>query len=191
MINYECIDDDGKLKKRYINKKYAAKYVNIEFDLTFNEYCELVSNAGLKSSNLGYNGDNYVLARYNDTGGYSKNNCRFITQKENMKERKISENIKRESSKNIHKAIEKYKSMSFEEKSEAIKKGQQNSEIIKNNKLKQEKLLEQRRLLLDSRYCGIHNSQYGTYWITNNINNLKWSDKKGPIPKGYKKGRNI
>ena len=117
---YDDIDDDGKLKKRYINKKYAARYVNIDFDLSFNEYCELVSKAGLKSSNLGYNGDKYVLARYNDTGGYNKHNCRFITQKENMKERKTTNNIKRESSKNIHKAIEKYRSMSLEEKSEAI-----------------------------------------------------------------------
>ena len=41
----------------------------------------------------------------------------------------------------------------------------------------------------DIRYCKEHNSQYGTYWITDGTNNMKWKDSKGPIPDTYYKGR--
>ena len=81
------LDDDGKLYRRYINKCINAKSEGLICELTFDEYCLLVKNAGLKSSNLGFTGDKYVLARYNDSGNYTYGNCRFITQKENMKER--------------------------------------------------------------------------------------------------------
>ena len=39
---------------------------------------------------LGFSGKKYVLARYNDSGNYTYNNCRFITQRENMAEQKPS-----------------------------------------------------------------------------------------------------
>lgn len=80
------IDDDGKMYMRYSNKRYNAKAEGIGFELTFAQYCKLVHNAGLKSSDLGYKGNKYVLARYGDIGPYSETNCRFITQKENMDE---------------------------------------------------------------------------------------------------------
>ena len=80
------IDDDGKLYRRYSNKRYNAKAEGIGFELTFAQYCDLMREAGLKSSDLGYTGKKYVLARYGDVGPYSKTNCRFITQKENMDE---------------------------------------------------------------------------------------------------------
>lgn len=38
---------------------------------------------------------------------------------------------------------------------------------------------------------GERNSQYGTFWITNGIDNLKWSNDKGSFPAGYYKGRVI
>jgi hypothetical protein len=47
----------------------------------------LVADAGLKSSQLGYTGEGYVLGRYNDSGNYEIGNCRFITQKENSDEK--------------------------------------------------------------------------------------------------------
>lgn len=80
------IDDDGKIYMRYSNKRYNAKAEGIGFELTFAQYCKLVHDAGLKSSDLGYKGNKYVLARYRDIGPYSETNCRFITQKENMDE---------------------------------------------------------------------------------------------------------
>lgn len=36
---------------------------------------------------------------------------------------------------------------------------------------------------------GNGNSQFGSYWITNGVNNLKWRDEKGSLPCGYHKGR--
>ncbi len=80
------IDDDGKLHIKYGRKKDNAKRDGIGFNLTFSEYRALVKQAGLKSSDLGYSGRNYVLARVLDMGPYEVGNCRFITQKENMGE---------------------------------------------------------------------------------------------------------
>ena len=77
------VDDDGKLYSHYQNKKTNAKKENLEVRMSFEEYCELVHEAGLKSSQLGFKGDGYVLARYNDRGDYTKDNCRFITQIQN------------------------------------------------------------------------------------------------------------
>ncbi|MBO4736457.1 MAG: hypothetical protein J5614_08700 [Paludibacteraceae bacterium] len=82
------INDDGKLKQKWQNKRVNARAEGIECNLTYEEYCQLVSDAGLKSSQLGYTGEDYVLGRYNDSGNYEMGNCRFITQKENSDEKK-------------------------------------------------------------------------------------------------------
>ena len=81
------VDDDGKMYQRYLNKKINANHEGIDFNLTFQEFCLLCSESNLKSSNLGYTGDGFVLARYNDEGDYSYGNCRFITHTENIQER--------------------------------------------------------------------------------------------------------
>ena len=81
------LDDDGKLRRRWINKKYNAKKEGLECKLTYDEYCTLVKEAGLVSSQLGFTGEKYVLGRYNDEGDYTLENCRFITQKENNDEK--------------------------------------------------------------------------------------------------------
>lgn len=82
------MNDDCKLKTRWVNKRVNAAKEGIDFDLTYDEFIELVSEAHLKSSQLGFTGENYVLARYNDQGAYTRGNCRFITQKENMAEQR-------------------------------------------------------------------------------------------------------
>ena len=76
---YEYLDDDGKLHQKYSNKRVNAKKENIEFNLSFDEYKELMARGGYKSSDLGFTGNNIVLARYEDNGGYTIDNCRFIT----------------------------------------------------------------------------------------------------------------
>ena len=81
------LDDDGKLIQRWRNKCTNAKKEGIECKLTFDEYCTLVKEAGLVSSQLGFTGEKYVLGRYNDEGDYTLENCRFITQKENSDEK--------------------------------------------------------------------------------------------------------
>lgn len=82
------VDDDHHLKEKYNRKKGNAKNTqHIKFELSFFEYAKLVLKAGIKSSDLGYNGNQYVLARYGDCGPYSIDNCRFILQKDNLNER--------------------------------------------------------------------------------------------------------
>lgn len=88
------LDDDGKLMQKWRNKCVNALSENLRCFLTFDEYCQLVKQAGLKSSQLGYTGDGYVLARYNDAGDYTIDNCRFITQAENATEKDTSHLIK-------------------------------------------------------------------------------------------------
>jgi len=92
-VDMSFIDDDGKLKERYFNKRINAQKEGIGFSLTFSQYCAMVSASGYKSSELGFHpgSKNVVLARYNDTGDYKVGNCRFITQAENAKERITSD----------------------------------------------------------------------------------------------------
>ena len=99
-MNYK-LDDDGKLYQKYLNKKINAKKEGILCLLSYEEFCALVENAGLKSSDLGFSGHGYVLARYGDSGNYTFDNCRFITQKDNIKERKLSDESVKASKQNI------------------------------------------------------------------------------------------
>lgn len=182
------IDDDGKLKQRFINKCVNAKKEGILCRLTFDEYCSLVYKAGLKSSQLGFTGEKYVLARYNDKGDYTLDNCRFITQRENAMERKVSKKAQNASSNNINTYNAKLKSdkaLQTEHNrkiSDALQQKYQQHNIIKR------KEFEKRA---NKSYLGSKNSQYGTYWITNGINNTKWHDDKGNMPTDYYKGRKI
>ena len=179
---YDYLDDDGKLYQKYTNKRVNAKKENIEFNLSFEEYKFLMMKGGYKSSDLGFTGKNIVLARYKDKGGYTIDNCRFITHLENMRERKTSDKVREASSYNITKynksrkgkkftkeQLEKYHNSTYYKKRQEQKKNnpQNNKEPNKNN------------------------SKYGTFWITNNINNRKWRPELGELPDGYHKGRVI
>lgn len=48
---------------------------------------------------------------------------------------------------------------------------------------------EAREAVKHKSYAGNKNSQYGTFWITNGIDNKKWSLDKGKLPRGFAKGR--
>lgn len=133
------VDDDNKLYKKYLNKIINAKKGGLVCELTFFEYCSLVDKAGLKSSDLGFSGKKYVLARYNDEGNYTYNNCRFITQSENMAEQKLSQkNIEQRSSR-IKIINEQRKFWTEEQKAEF---GKRISEGIKNSPKLKEKFAE-------------------------------------------------
>lgn len=88
---------------KWLNKRNNAKKEGILCLLTFDEYCHLIKEANLKSSDLGFSGNNYVLARYNDLGDYTYSNCRFITQIDNAKEKIITDKSRISSSNNIQK----------------------------------------------------------------------------------------
>lgn len=181
------VDDDGKVRSKYSNKKVNAKAEGLICELSLEQFCQLMKEANIKSSQLGFTGDNYVLARYNDAGNYTYGNCRFIKQCDNAKEKHISDKIRKTSSENIKKFNEKVKN-NPELRKQIIEKRKLHPYSIQRHK----KALEKQTIIdanKDIRYCKEHNSQYGTYWITNGINNMKWKDSKGPIPDTYHKGR--
>lgn len=99
MINYDELDDDGKLNQRYYNKKFNARKEKIAFELTFDEYCELLQDAGICSSDLGIK--KYHLSRHNDSGGYTVGNCEFKWYLDNLSERKVSDKSRKASANNI------------------------------------------------------------------------------------------
>lgn len=182
------VDDDGKLRQRYKNKCTNAAKEGITCKITFEEYCKLVAEAGLVSSDLGFSsGKKYVLARYNDSGDYEYGNCRFITQKENAQERKVSDKSREASKRNVI----KMNNSRPPDMSDRIKQGIANSLSYAERKRKAAERKAKYDAMKDTRYSGEHNSQLGTYWITDGVTNLKWSDKKGEIPKNFRRGRVI
>ena len=189
---YCMVDDDGKLRQRWNNKRVNAEKENIPFALSFEEYTVLVEQAKLKSSDLGFTGKNYVLARYNDTGAYVVGNCRFITHMENMAEQKKT--AAQEAGRQIGlKAMqERNANMSDEEKAEKyrkIRKGIDNSPYMKQLREQAKKNNEAKRAKMNKSYTGSNNSQFGSYWITDGQINKKWKDDKGDIPNGFYRGR--
>jgi hypothetical protein len=56
--------------------------------ITFDEYINMIQDAGLRPSMIGLRRGQYHLARFNDSGAYSPGNCRFIPQEQNQHERK-------------------------------------------------------------------------------------------------------
>ena len=57
-----------------------------ESTLTFEEYLYKMKEAGIRPVNLGNENYDYHLSRYTDDGPYTKNSCRFILKKNNLKE---------------------------------------------------------------------------------------------------------
>lgn len=65
-------------------------WVNIfrfkESDLTFETYLNMLKEENLTPSDVGNKYGKFNLARKGDWGGYTKDNCRFITRQENLAE---------------------------------------------------------------------------------------------------------
>lgn len=182
------IDDDEKLKRKWINKRVNATAENIGFNLTYDEFCILVEEAKLVSSDLGFTGNNYVLARYNDTGDYIVGNCRFITHKENMAEQTRTQ-AQENSAKSNAAHMNKLRSQMTDAENETIYAKIRNSDhhiMLRAQTIQTRKDFE---ATANQSYLGKKNSQFGTYWITDGESNKKWSPTKGELPDGFYKGR--
>lgn len=187
---YPDVDDDKKLYHKYLNKCNNAKKENLLCELTYDEFANLLRISGYKSSDLGWSGNKIVLARFEDTGNYTIDNCRFIPHSENMKERKVSE-LARISSRNnaMHMNNIMQDRRLDPNYCEYISNKIKHSDYALHRKQLAIEHAQERKLTLDLRYAGEHNSQYGTYWITNGVSNKKWKDSYGNMPDGYYKGR--
>lgn len=70
--------------------KFAEQRTSIN-ELHFPLYVLKASEAGLRRpSQIGRARDQYQLGRIGDTGGYTRNSCRFITAFQNQQERKVN-----------------------------------------------------------------------------------------------------
>ncbi len=179
------LDDDGKLYQKWSYRKSRNKTVKNKFLLSFDEFCILLDRAGIKSSDLGYKGNKYDLARYGDSGDYTFDNCRFITHQENVKERRVSEKM-------IKSAL-KAASARRGKKTNFSEEGKARLEAYRTKIHEEyERREEERRSKLDPRWCGEHNSSYGSHWITDGVNSRKWRpDQEPEIPEGWRLGRVI
>lgn len=80
------LDDDRKLYHKIRNKLCPNSIGHdIDCDLSLSDILDLMESANIKSSD--WSRGKYDLARYNDQGGYTINNCRFITHSENILEK--------------------------------------------------------------------------------------------------------
>jgi hypothetical protein len=68
------VDDDGKLWRRFVEKR-RARYT-VGFELSFEQFCSLLVAAKIKSSDIGLN--RFHLARIGDEGPYVLGCCRFL-----------------------------------------------------------------------------------------------------------------
>jgi len=76
------------LKRRHnsSNIKYDRAGNRVLVKLSFEEYKQLMEEAGICADDIGNKRGKYALARNNDLGHYEMGNCRFITTYENAKE---------------------------------------------------------------------------------------------------------
>jgi hypothetical protein len=160
---FSHLNDDNRLTDCYKFKKSHAKQNSIEFLLTFDEYCNLLTQAGITSSQI--RPTKYHLARFGDKGPYALGNCRFVPQHVNRAEvdpAKISTGLY----KHFLHSIGHFTGKAHTQETKAL--------ISKANK----------------KMIGSKNSQFGTCWITDGVKNAKI--QKGEItPEGWKLGRII
>lgn len=74
------------VRRKWQTKKDDAKKRGIPCSLTLEEYKKLMQDAGITLDQIGSKKGQFGLARFGDIGGYSLNNCRFITTSENQRE---------------------------------------------------------------------------------------------------------
>ena len=186
------LDDDGKLYSKWLNKRNNAKAEGIKFLLSYEEWCSLVEEASLKSSDLGFSGRKFVLARFEDKGPYRVGNCRFITQKENAAEKRpLSKVAKAKAAKAraATRARKLIKDPDFYRLSESTKVKIRDSAYHRARIEDGVKAKQKRFDAAHPSYRGSKNSQFGSFWITNGESNKKWHSDKGKLPRGFYKGR--
>ncbi len=69
--------------------KYDRQGNRVLVKLTFDEYKQLMEEAGITADDIGNKRGKYALARHNDLGHYEMGNCRFVTTYENAKENHV------------------------------------------------------------------------------------------------------
>ena len=164
------LDDDGKLAERFRMKVKSAKERGIESRITFADYCALLVEAGIKSSQIGPAG--YHLSRYEDRGPYKIGNCRFVPYLVNLREKKDVRPDPAKISAGLLKYYADHPGAFTDKKHTAETK----AKIGAANSIHQQ---------------GTGNSQYGTCWIVKGSSErkVKKSDLDQFVTAGWRKGR--
>jgi len=94
MPNENPNTESGRIQRYITRKRWKTngKRVDrtgtpIRFDLKAADIRYLLEEAGITIFDLGEGPDGYCLARENDLGSYSRETSRFITNRENIRER--------------------------------------------------------------------------------------------------------
>lgn len=83
--------DARKWVRKWRNLKARTNHTGTEMTLSLKCYVLKAKAAKIVSPDqIGRKPHLYQLGRYGDSGGYTKNNCRFITMRQNLRERKIN-----------------------------------------------------------------------------------------------------
>ena len=183
------VDDDGKLVRRYVNKRVNAAKESIDFVLTFDEFVALFRTAGIVSSMCGNKG--YQLARDDDTGPYADWNCGFKTHTENQAEKRITPAVVRASRLNVQKAVLAQASADPAIVSASIKAGQARSGYTALRQQRAVETKQKRNASAHPSYTADKNSQFGSFWITNGVTNVKCPATTSKLPRGFWRGRTI
>lgn len=77
---------DRIARSKWRTKLRTSNFRDLNVTLTYEEYKQLMVDAGIQPSQIGTGDNDYCLARYKDLGHYTLGNCRFITNSENMLE---------------------------------------------------------------------------------------------------------
>lgn len=85
------VDDANLWRKKFITLRSSAHNHGTACHLTFKQYMRLAKRAGLESPDeIGNTRGKFQMSRIGDTGLYEWGNCRFLTQQENLSEKKIN-----------------------------------------------------------------------------------------------------
>lgn len=78
-------------KRKWQNLRDNAKCKGVVCTLSLDDYIALAKQAGITSPDMiGKSVEKYQMGRIGDTGNYEIGNCRFITMRQNLDERRIN-----------------------------------------------------------------------------------------------------
>lgn len=160
--NFKARNSGKKVRKDKLGNDILVKLSYCEF---YNLWKPFENSPALLTN---FSGDSLVVCRNKDVGHYEIGNVRIDTLSNNSSEANstktaLERHIDRE---NARKASD--------------------SALSDASKIKRKESFQRVKHQQADK-----NSQFGTYWITNSILNMKWSYLKGEIPFGYFKGRTI
>lgn len=77
------VDDDNKVMQKFSTRKSCVRGSGIKFTITSKEFCKLLYDSNLKSSDIGAGDNKYILLRIDESKPYEYGNCKFVKKNSN------------------------------------------------------------------------------------------------------------